>query len=98
MGNYKVVADPLVKNDLIEARDFLESRRKGYGLKFIQEYKSLLNSLKINPTFQNRYKEIHCLPMLTFKYMIHFKIVETTKTVIVYAVLSNYVDPKSKWL
>lgn len=98
MGTYTIVADPLVKNDLIEARDFLESRRKGFGLKFIQEYKSLLSSLTINPDFQVRYKDIHCLPMPTFKYMVHFKIVETTKTVIVYAVLSNYLDPNSKWL
>ena len=31
MANYTIVADPKVKDDLRDARDFLNSRRRGFG-------------------------------------------------------------------
>ena len=31
MVNYTIIADPKVKDDLKEARNFLNSRRKGFG-------------------------------------------------------------------
>lgn len=35
MVNYTIIADPKVKDDLKEARNFLNSRRKGFGKKFL---------------------------------------------------------------
>lgn len=87
MFNYKIVADPKVKDDLTEARDFLNSRRAGFGKKFLIEYKSTLKALQKNPNFQIRYNDIHCFPMKTFKYMIHFRIDEKSKSILIYAVL-----------
>lgn len=55
MIKYQIVADPRVANDLKEARDFLNSRRKGLGSKFLKEYKVLLKTLQSNPDFQVRY-------------------------------------------
>lgn len=81
MAKFSIVADPKVKNDLTEARDFLNSRRKGLGKKFLSEYRNSLKSLQINPNFQIRYNDIHCLPMKTFKYMIHFAVNDETKSV-----------------
>ena len=46
MIKYQIVADPRVASDLKEARDFLTSRRKGYGSKFLKEYKALLKTLQ----------------------------------------------------
>ena len=37
MTKYTITADPRVADDLIEARDFLNSRRKGYGKKLLIE-------------------------------------------------------------
>jgi hypothetical protein len=54
MIKYQIVADPRVASDLKEARDFLTSRRKGYGSKFLKEYKALLKTLQSNPEFQVR--------------------------------------------
>jgi hypothetical protein len=95
---YTIVADPRVKSDLIEARDFLNSRRKGFGKKFLTEYRNTLKSLEVNPFFQILYKDIHCLPMKTFKYMIHFKVYEETKTVHIYGLLSTHKNPFENWL
>lgn len=98
MTNYKIVADPLVKEDLIEARDFLNSRRKGIGKKFISEYESILKNLQINPHYRLRYKNVRCLPMKKFKYMIHFKLDDLNKLMHIYSVLSTYQNPTKNWL
>lgn len=98
MIKYTIVADPRVKDDLTEARDFLNSRRKGYGKKFLTEYRATLKSLQTNPLFQIRYKEIHCLPLKTFKYMIHFRVEQQTKIIHIYAILSTHQDPNKHWL
>jgi mRNA-degrading endonuclease RelE of RelBE toxin-antitoxin system len=98
MKKYTIVADPRVADDLKEARDFLNSRRKGFGAKFLTEYRNTLKSLQNNPLFQIRYKEVHCLPMKTFKYMIHFEVDENSKIVHIYAVLSTHQDPNKHWL
>jgi len=98
MKKYTIVADPRVADDLKEARDFLNSRRKGFGAKFLTEYLNTLKSLQNNPLFQIRYKEVHCLPMKTFKYMIHFEVDENSKIVHIYAVLSTHQDPNKHWL
>jgi toxin ParE1/3/4 len=98
LKKYTLVADPRVEDDLKEARDFLNSRRKGFGAKFLAEYRNALKNLQNNPLFQVRYKEVHCLPMKTFKYMIHFKVDEQNKTVHIYAVLSTHQDPDKHWI
>ncbi len=79
MANYTIIADPKVKNDLRDARNFLNSRRSGFGKKFLSEYKVTLKYLQKNPNFQIRYNDFHSLPMKTFKYMIHFRIDEPKK-------------------
>ena len=45
MVNYTIIADPKVKDDLKEARNFLNSRRKGFGKKFLSEYRITLKHL-----------------------------------------------------
>lgn len=98
MKKYKIVADPRVADDLKEARDFLNSRRKGFGTKFLKEYRYFLKTLQTNPEFLIRYNEFHCLPLKTFKYMIHYKIDQLNDTVHIFAVLSTYQDPNTHWL
>ena len=98
MVKYTVIADPRVKDDLIEARDFLNSKRKDFGTKFLKEYRSTLKTLQNNPLFEIRYDQVHCLPLKTFKYMIHFKVNEQAKTVQIFALLSTYQDPNKYWI
>ncbi len=59
MVNYIITADPKVKDDLKEARDFLNSRRKGFGKKFLVEYRMTLKYLQKTPNFQIRYNDVH---------------------------------------
>ncbi|MBP8157651.1 MAG: hypothetical protein KAX93_04670 [Flavobacterium sp.] len=98
MATFTIVADPKVKSDLQAARDFLNSKRKGYGTLFLAEYRKALKTLEKNPFFEIRYQNIRCLPLNKFKYMIHFKVEEDQKSILVYAVLSTHLDPQSHWL
>lgn len=98
MIKYTILADPKVKDDLKEARDFLNSRRKSLGNKFLTEYRTTLKNLQKTPNFQVRYNDIHCLPMKKFKYMIHFKVDEVNKIIHLYAVLSTYLNPSDHWI
>jgi len=98
MEKYTIIADPRVKDDLKDAKEYLNSKRKEYGTKFLKEYEQTLRSLQQNPFFQVRYKDIHCLPLKEFKYMIHFKVDDTEKTVHLFAVLSTHLNPDKNWL
>jgi hypothetical protein len=93
----EIIADPKVKYDLIEARDFLNSRGTGFGKKFLSEYSATLKLIQKTPNFQIIYKDFHCLLMKTFKYMLHFRIDEENKIIHIYAVLSTYLNPDKNW-
>ncbi|ROI13191.1 hypothetical protein [Epilithonimonas hominis] len=73
MKTFRVIADPRVKLDLQDAKNFLERKQKGLSLEFFKDYKKALKKLQTNPFFQVRYKEIHCLPLEVLKYILHFK-------------------------
>jgi hypothetical protein len=53
MIKYTILADPKVKDDLKEARDFLNSRRKGFGKKFLIEYRVTLKKPAKNTKFSS---------------------------------------------
>jgi hypothetical protein len=94
MKKFSIIADPRVKYDLEEARSYLNTKRKGFGKKFLIEYRKTIQQLYKTPHFQLRYDTIHCLPMKTFKYMIHYKIIEKDHKIHIFAVLSTYLDSK----
>jgi hypothetical protein len=98
VNNYKVLADPRVELDLIDAKNFLESRRQGLGKQFSKEYKACLKTLN-TVTFNNpRYDDICCLPMPNFKYMIHFQTNYPNNSVTIKALISTHQNPNDAWL
>lgn len=68
------------------------------GKSFLSEYREMLKILEEHPDFQVRYNNIRCLPFKTFKYMIHFVVDESQKTVHIFAVISTYLNPDNYWL
>jgi hypothetical protein len=96
--NYTLIAELRVEQDLIQAVEFLESRRKGYGKKFLTEYNSALKTILTNPLFQIIYNNICCFPLKTFKYMIHFNVEQETKIVRIYAIISTHQNPNDHWI
>ena len=98
MKKYSITADIRVKNDLSEAKDFFNSRRKGLGFRFLTDYRNSLSKLKMNPLYEVRYDGIRCLPFETFQFMIHFKVDEINNSVMVLGVISTLKDPATNWL
>ena len=98
MKKFTIKADIRVKADLKESKDFFESRRKGLGNKFLNEYRELLVSLRINPFYEIRYSEVRCLPFKIFPFMIHYIIDEKLQVVSVIAVISTHQNPNDKWV
>lgn len=52
MEKHTIIADPRVKDDLKDAKEYLNSKRKEYAAKFLKEYKQTLRSLQQNPFFK----------------------------------------------
>lgn len=98
MKKFTITADIRVKNDLHEAKVFFDSPRKDLGLKFLNVYRDLLSKLKTNPFYEIRYDAVRSLPLTTFKFMIHFKVDELYKNVLVLAVISTDKAPKASWI
>jgi hypothetical protein len=55
--------------------------------------------LEENPFFSIRYNGVRCLPLgKKLPYMIHFTIIQETRTVQVHALLNTSKDPDKNWI
>ena len=95
MKKFVATADIRVKDDLKDAHDFFNSLKNGLGLQFLNDYRTTLSKLTINPFYEIRYHNVRCLSLETFQFMIHFTVDEIENTILVLAVISTYKDPKT---
>lgn len=93
---YKIIFAPEVYDDIQSAVDFYTSRKKGLGKQFFITVKSQLLNIKSNAFgFQVRYDAVRCVPIKSFPYTIHYKVVQETKTITILAVFCDYIDPEA---
>jgi hypothetical protein len=57
--------------------------------------KEFLELLSKNPMFENRYDEVHCVPMRKFPYMVHFTVEEDDRVVVIHGVFHTSLNPSS---
>lgn len=93
---YLIVIEPDALQDVQQAIDYYDDQQIGLGEKFEAVLDTHLVSLEINPFFQVRYDDVHCLPIKKYPYMIHFTISEEDQTATVRAVFHTSLDPE-KW-
>ncbi|OOG75374.1 hypothetical protein B0E43_10370 [Algoriphagus sp. A40] len=91
---FNVVISEEAAIDIEDAVYFFENKVIGLGLRFSVELKSHLDTLELNPFFQVRYKNVRCLPMKNFPFLIHFTINEKENEVNVRAVFHTSLNPK----
>jgi len=92
---YKTIFAPEVYDDIQKAVDFYTSRKKGLGKQFFKTVKSQLSHIKSNAFgFQVRYDAVRCVPIKSFPYTIHYRVVQETKTITIVAVFCDYIDPE----
>ena len=94
---YKAVILPLARNDIRDAAKWYNNQQDKLGRRFTEKVRQKVLAITINPyAFTLRYSNIRTVSTDIFPFMIHFAIVEETKTVIISAVLHTSLD-SDKW-
>lgn len=94
---FKIKVEPEALEDIQQGIDWYNEKQAGLGRKFLTEVKSCFKSLKINPFFQIRYDDVHCLPLKKYPYMLHFTVDEVDKLVVIRAVFNTHLNPDN-WM
>lgn len=98
MNVYKISIDDNAKKDIREAKFYYNKINPLLKDKFLNDLYASVNLLKSNPFYQVRYRQIHCLPLKKFPFMLHFSINEAESKVIIWAVISTHRDPSTTWV
>ena len=95
MRKYRVKVEPKALTDIQEITDWYNERQAGLGKRFQETVVRHINSLSTNPQkYSIRYKEIRCMKIKKFPYMVHFFINNENRIVEILAVISTYRNPK----
>ncbi len=93
--SFKVIYAAEVYDDIQQAVDFYNSRKKGLGVRFFKTVKIQISQIKSNAYgFQVRYDLIRCVPLDIFPYTIHYKVVPEIDTIMITAIFCDYRDPE----
>lgn len=90
---FELVIDNRALSDIEDSMDYYMSVSHKVIQAFYKVLSNAFKELKSNPYFQVRYDDVRCLPLRKFPYMIHYKIDESTRTVIILSILNTYRDP-----
>lgn len=90
---YKVTFSPASILDIKDAQRYYGDIQQGLGNRFTEELDKVLISIKRNAQFASvRYADIRCARIRKFPYLVHYKIVDNNR-VIILAVYSTYKKP-----
>jgi plasmid stabilization system protein ParE len=95
MKKYKVKIEPEALTDIREITDWYNEAQTKHGKRFQETTIKQIDSLGKDPQiYVIRYKEIRCMLIKKFPYMVHFYINEGTGIVEVLAVISTHQNPE----
>ena len=94
---WKVEFSPESFAEVQEALNFYMEKGFQKGEAFIQDVNNGVESLEINPYYQIRYKNIRCLPLSRFPFMIHFELDEDKKQVKILGCIHTSLNPNKSW-
>ena len=95
MKTYKIKIEPEALTDIQEITDWYNKQETGLGKRFQKTTIKQINSLSSSPQiYAIHYKEIRCMVIKKFPYMVHFYINDDTCVVEVLAVISTNRNPK----
>lgn len=90
---FKVVIEPRAILDIQEAVDYYDSRQVGLGEYFYETLDSHIETLKINPFFQVKYKDYHSFPIKKFPFIILYYIDEKMETLFILSIFNTSLNP-----
>lgn len=95
MKKYKVNIEPEALADIQDITDWYNKAQDKLGKRFQDTAIKQINSLNKDPQiYAIRYKNIRCMLVKKFPYMVHFYINEETAVVEVLAIISTDRNPK----
>ena len=95
MKKYKVKIEPEALTDIQSITDWYNEAQANLGKRFQNAVGKQIGSLNKSPhVYAVRYKEIRCMLVKKFPYMVHFFINEENNSVEVLAVISTDRNPK----
>ncbi|WP_372950739.1 type II toxin-antitoxin system RelE/ParE family toxin [Mariniphaga sp.] len=98
MKKFKVRIEPDALNDIREISAWYNEQLPKLGTRFQKAAIRQINLLERNPQiYAIRYREIRCVLVRKFPYLVHFYIDENNDAVEVLAVISTYQNPE-KWI
>lgn len=100
---FTIVISPEAVTEINEIIAWYNLKKNGLGYTFRNNTKNAINNLKANHlNYQIRYSEFRCCPIKKFPYLIHFKIFEQEKKVVITTIKHTsrnpniWLDPESK--
>ncbi len=95
MKKYSMKIEPEALADIREITDWYNEQQAGLGKQFQNTAIKQINSLSKSPQIHAiRYKEIRCMIIKNFPYMVHFYINDNNDKIEIFAVISTSRDPK----
>jgi plasmid stabilization system protein ParE len=92
---YKIKIDEDALNDLREIVIWYNDQLENLGLRFHKQIKSQINSLKTQPHICTiRYKDVRCMLVKKFPFMIHYTINEKSYLIEIFAIFHNSRNPQ----
>jgi len=79
----------------IEIIEWYDKQSKGLGSRFFQALQKGYKIILKNPYFQIRYKDVRCLPLEKFPYMIHFIVEDEGNRTLILGIKNSHQDPKT---
>lgn len=92
---YKIKIDQEALNDLRKIVIWYNSQLQNLGMRFHKQVKTQINSLKTQPyIYTIRYKDIRCMLVKKFPFMIHYSVNEELHLLEIYAILHTSRNPE----
>jgi mRNA-degrading endonuclease RelE of RelBE toxin-antitoxin system len=98
MKRYKIIIDSDALKDIQDATDWYNKQVKSLGSRFQKQVKLHINFLVDNPNgFAIRYKDVRCMVIKKFPFILHFTINEDENLVKIFALFHTSRNPEI-WL
>lgn len=87
MGEYQIKVNAAAEEEIDLIYEWYEKKKTGLGTDFYRDIDTIFSHLSTLPMIAAvRYKNVHCLPMRKYPYMIHYTVLEDEKLVLIEAV------------
>jgi hypothetical protein len=94
MQSFKIIVDTDVSVDIKEIVGWYNQHGEHLGPRFKKTVKDQIKTLRFSATsYMIRYKEIRCMPLNDFPFMVHFAVDESKKSAIVLAIIHTSRNP-----